>query len=181
MIRMKYLLFIGLLSCSGIGGAAMQKTIFSADVVASACHIMVNADNFDNSGRLTFGTYRKSMSMSVPSRDFSVQLYESGATVAGCSAFKVGSVVTLNFGNQGQLDEHGIVIHGDGDGIRMDVRALDSQSDYQGRLTINNHVVNYPSEFAMKGLFRFRVHPIFPPDVKAGPYHGALTFTVTYQ
>ncbi|ENC41678.1 K88 fimbrial A domain protein, partial [Escherichia coli P0299917.2] len=46
-----------------VGGgvnASVQKTVFSADVVASACHVVVDADSIGNSGRLTFGTYRKS-------------------------------------------------------------------------------------------------------------------------
>ncbi|ECQ4629294.1 fimbrial protein, partial [Salmonella enterica] len=28
---------------------------------------------------------------------------------------------------------------------------------------------------------RFRAQPVFPADVKAGEYNGALTFVVTYQ
>ncbi|MFI0496882.1 fimbrial protein, partial [Escherichia coli] len=67
-----------------------QKTIFSMDVVASTCHVVVEADSSGNSGRLTFGTYRRSTGASVPPRDLTVRLYESGATVQGCSAFKAG-------------------------------------------------------------------------------------------
>ena len=76
------------------------------DVVASACHV-VDADSTGNSGRLTFGTYRNVHGASVPPRDFTVRLYESGATVQGCSAFKAGQVATLDFGNPGQLDAGG--------------------------------------------------------------------------
>ncbi|EPA9819275.1 fimbrial protein [Escherichia coli] len=155
--------------------------VFSADVVASACHVVVNADNSGNSGRLTFGTYHKSTGIPVPPRDFTVRLYESGATVQGCSAFKAGQVATLDFGNPGQLDAEGVVTHGAGDGIRVDVRAVDTQADYRGRLTQDSHSVNYPVEFAAKGQFRFRTQPVFPTDVKAGEYTGALTFVVTYQ
>ncbi|ENC48338.1 K88 fimbrial A domain protein, partial [Escherichia coli P0299917.4] len=39
-----------------VGGgvnASVQKTVFSADVVASACHVVVDADSIGNSGRLT--------------------------------------------------------------------------------------------------------------------------------
>ncbi|EPV1154772.1 TPA: fimbrial protein, partial [Escherichia coli] len=75
--------------------AAIQRTVFTADIVASACHVVVDADSTGNSGRLTFGTYRKSTGGSVPPRDFTVRLYESGATVQGCSAFKAGQVATL--------------------------------------------------------------------------------------
>ncbi|WP_416371885.1 fimbrial protein [Escherichia coli] len=161
--------------------AAVQKTVFSADVVASACHVVVDADSTGNGGRLTFGTYRKSTGASVPSRDFTVRLYESGATVQGCSAFQAGQVATLDFGNPGQLDAGGVVTRGAGDGIRVDVRAVDVQADYRGRLTEDSHSVNYPVEFAAKGQFRFRAQPVFPANVKAGEYTGALTFVVTYQ
>ena len=158
-----------------------QKTIFSVDVVASTCHVVVDADSTGNSGRLTFGTYRKSTGASVPPRDFTVRLYESGATVQGCSAFKAGQVATLDFGNPGQLDAEGVVTRGAGKGIRVDVRAVDTQADYRGRLTLDRHSVNYPVEFAAKGQFRFRAQPVFPANVKAGEYSGALTFVVTYQ
>ncbi|HAH3058716.1 TPA: fimbrial protein, partial [Escherichia coli] len=131
--------------------AAVQKTVFSADVVASTCHVVVEADSSGNSGRLTFGTYRRSTGASVPPRDFTVRLYESGATVQGCSAFKAGQIATLDFGNPGQLDAGGVVTRGAGDGIRVDVRAVDTQADYRGRLTQDSHSVNYPVEFAAKG------------------------------
>ncbi|MXC93752.1 fimbrial protein, partial [Escherichia coli] len=70
---------------------------------------------------------------------------------------------------------------GAGDGIRVDVRAVDAQADYRGRLTQDSHSVNYPVKFAAKGQFRFRAQPVFPANVKAGEYTGALTFVVTYQ
>ncbi|MCN2058206.1 fimbrial protein [Escherichia coli] len=166
---------------SGFSHASVQKTVFSAEVVASACHVVVGADSSGNSGRLTFGTYRKSTGTPVPPRDFTVRLYESGASVQGCSAFLSGQVVTLDFGNPGQLDAGGVVTHGAGDGIRVDVRAVDPQADYRGRLTQDRHSVNYPVEFATKGQFRFRAQPVFPANVKAGEYSGALTFVVAYQ
>ncbi|MED9634476.1 fimbrial protein [Escherichia marmotae] len=166
---------------SEVIAAAVQKTVFTADVVASACHVVVDADSSGNSGRLTFGTYRKSTGTPVPSRDFTVRLYESGSTVQGCSAFLAGQIATLDFGNPGQLDAAGVVTRGAGDGIRVDVRAVDAQADYRDRLTQANHSVNYPVEFAARGQFRFRAQPEFPATVKAGEYYGALTFVVTYQ
>lgn len=180
---MRHLLLLTILLLGGSWGAqsAVQKTIFNADVVASACHVVVEADRSGNSGRLTFGTYRKSTRASVPPRDFTVRLYESGATVQGCSAFKAGQVATLDFGSPGQLDAGGVVTRGAGDGIRVDVRAVDTQADYRGRLTQGSHSVNYPVDFAARGQFRFRAQPVFPADVKAGEYAGALTFVVMYQ
>ncbi|ECG7009964.1 fimbrial protein, partial [Salmonella enterica subsp. enterica] len=118
------MLFLLLLAGGGLSHASVQKTLFSADVVASACHVVVDADSTGNSGRLTFGTYRKSTGASVPPRDFTVRLYETGATVQGCSAFLAGQIATLNFGNPGQLDGQGVVTRGAGDGIRIDVRAV---------------------------------------------------------
>ncbi|ATI65976.1 fimbrial protein [Edwardsiella tarda] len=162
-------------------GSGIQKTIFNVDVVASACHVRVEADGTGNSSRLMFGTYRKSTGVLVPPRDFTVRLYEQGATVQGCSAFRAGQVATLSFGNPGQLDAGGVVTRGAGDGIRVDVRAVDAEADYRGRLTLDNHSVNYPVDFAARGQFRFRAQPEFPKEVKAGEYSGALTFVVTYQ
>nr|WP_269803133.1 fimbrial protein [Escherichia coli] len=170
-----------LLAGGGFSHAAVQKTVFSADVVASACHVIVNADSSGNSSQLTFGTYRKSTGAPVPPRDFTVRLYESGATVEGCSALQAGQVAILDFGNPGQLDAGGVVTRGAGDGIRVDVRAVDTQADYRERLTQDNHSVKYPVDFAVRGQFRFRAQPVFPANVKAGEYSGALTFVVTYQ
>ncbi|SQM97435.1 K88 fimbrial protein A [Escherichia coli] len=166
---------------SGISQAAIQKTVFSADVVASSCHVVVEADRAGNSGQLTFNTYRKSTAAPVPPRDFTLRMYESGATVQGCSAFKAGQIATLDFGNPGQLDAGGVVTRGAGDGIRVDVQAVDPQADYRGRLTQGNNSINYPVEFAEKGQFRFRAQPVFPANVQAGEYTGALTFVVSYQ
>lgn len=102
------ILFLLLLAGGGLSHASVQKTLFSADVVASACHVVVDADG-TGSSRLTFGTYRKSSAAPVPPRDFTVRLYETGATVQGCSAFLAGQIATLNFGNPGQLDGQGVV------------------------------------------------------------------------
>nr|WP_097425610.1 type 1 fimbrial protein [Escherichia coli] len=176
----KYTLILALI-ISNTAEPHEQRVVFNADVVGSACHVVVDADSTGNSGRLTFGTYRKSTGAAVPPRDFTVRLYESGATVQGCSAFKAGQVVTLDFGNPGQLDAGGVVTHGAGEGIRVDVRAVDTQADYRGRLTQDSHSVNYPVDFAAKGQFRFRALPVFPENVKAGEFTGALTFVVTYQ
>ncbi|MFI0496920.1 fimbrial protein, partial [Escherichia coli] len=59
MKKLKGFIFL-LLVTEGFSHAAVQKTVFSADVVASACHVVVEADSSGNSGRLTFGTYRRS-------------------------------------------------------------------------------------------------------------------------
>lgn len=96
------ILFLLLLAGGGLSHASVQKTLFSADVVASACHVVVDADG-TGSSRLTFGTYRKSSAAPVPPRDFTVRLYETGATVQGCSAFLAGQIATLNFGNLPRL------------------------------------------------------------------------------
>ncbi|EGT5658724.1 type 1 fimbrial protein [Citrobacter braakii] len=179
MKKIHMLTLILLLECK-YSFASVQRTIFSADVVASACHVVVDVDG-NGSNRLTFGTYRKSMTDSVPSRNFTVRMYESGATVPGCSAFLSGQKASLDFGNPGQMDTVGVVTRGAGDGVRIDVNAVDVEADFRDRLTQGNNIVSYPVDFAAKGLFRFRAQPVFPADVKAGEYSGALTFVVTYK
>ncbi|UCQ57186.1 fimbrial protein [Edwardsiella piscicida] len=177
----KISLFIFLLwAGNGLSYAAVQRTLFSAEVVASACHVVVDVDGAGG-GRLTFDVYRKSSAAAVPPRDFSVRLYETGATVQGCSAFLAGDMATLDFGNPGQLDAAGVVTRGVGDGIRIDVRAVDAQANYRERLTLAHHAVSYPVDFAVRGQFRFRAQPLIPAEVTAGEYRGALTFVVTYQ
>lgn len=157
-----------------------QRVIFSADVVASACHIQVDADGAGNN-LLTFSPYRKSTGAAIPPRDFTIRLYESGATVQGCSAFLTGQVATLQFGNPGQLDDGGVVTRGAGEGVRIDVRAADGAADWRERLTGEHDRVNYPVDFAARGQFRFTAQPVFPSNVRAGEYDGALSFVVTYQ
>ncbi|ENF8269136.1 fimbrial protein [Salmonella enterica] len=179
----KYLpafIFLPFLVQAGVNSYSTQRVIFSADVVASACHVRVDADGAGNN-LLTFGTYSKATGATVPPRDFTIRLYESGATVQGCSAFLAGQVATLQFGNPGQLDAAGVVTRGAGDGIRVDVRAVDGQADWRPRLTAGHATVNYPVDFAARGQFRFTAQPVFPADVKAGEYTGALSFVVTYQ
>lgn len=180
IFRRNKTIFLFLLFLTDKAHTAVQKTIFTADVVASACHVVVDIDGAGSS-RMTFETYRKSSTSSILPREFTVRLYESGATIQGCSAFLAGQVAALDFGNPGQLDAAGVVTRGAGGGIRIDVRAVDGQANYHERLTQLNHVVSYPVDFAKQGQFRFSARPIFPNDVKAGEYSGALTFVVTYQ
>ncbi|HDJ8648372.1 TPA: fimbrial protein, partial [Escherichia coli] len=79
-IRAHICVFLFSLCGGGEAEASTQRIVFSADIVASACHVVVDADSNGNSGQLTFGTYRKSTGTPVPPRDFTVRLYESGAT-----------------------------------------------------------------------------------------------------
>ncbi len=53
----KYTLILALI-ISNTGEPHEQRGVFNADVVGSACHVVVDADSTGNSGRLTFGTYR---------------------------------------------------------------------------------------------------------------------------
>lgn len=157
-----------------------QRIIFSADIVASACHVVVDADGYGNN-QLTFGTYNKSIGNEVPAREFTLRLYEVGASVQGCSAFLTGKVASLQFGNTGQLERHGVVTKGAGDGIRIDVRAIDPQASYRDLLNDVNNSISYPVDFASKGQFRFLAKPIIPERVQTGEYSGALSFVITYH
>lgn len=174
------LIFVPLMAQASAGYFATWRVFFSADVVASACHVRVDADGTGNN-LLTFGTYSKSTAAAVPPREFTVRLFESGATVQGCSAFQAGRLATLQFGNPGQLDAGGVVTRGAGDGVRIAVKAVDGQADWRERITQEHSAVNYPVNFAAKGQLRFTAQPEFPASVGAGEYDGALTFVVTYQ
>lgn len=169
----------GFFSLSGYA-SNIQRTIITADVVASACHVSVGADG-SGQNSITFDTYHKSSGERIQPREFTIRMYETGATVLGCSAFLSGKQATLEFGNPGQLDSGGVVTRGAGDGIRIEVSGKDSQADYKGPITSDNRKINYPVDFAAKGQFRFKAQPLIPDNVKAGEYTGALSFIVTYQ
>lgn len=173
-------IFMPLIAQADVHVFPTQRVIFSADVVASACHVQVDADGAGNN-LLTFSPYRKSTGAAISPRDFTIRLYESGATVQGCSAFLTGQIATLQFGNPGQLDEGGVVTRGAGDGVRIEVRAADGVADWRERLTMGHDRVNYPINFAAQGQFRFTAQPVFPSNVRAGEYDGALSFVVIYQ
>lgn len=163
-----------------IANASIHRIFFNADVVASTCHAVVETDITGNN-LITFKTFRKSYDEPVMPRNFTIRLYESGSIIQGCSAFLAGQIATLQFGNPGQLDSGGVVTKGAGDGIRIDVRAKDSQADNRNRLTDHNSAVNYPVVFASNGQFNFEAKPIIPSDVRAGEYSGALSFVVIYN
>lgn len=160
--------------------ANVRRIIFNADVVASACHVVVDTGVIgDNT--LAFDIYRKSTGGVIPARKFTIRLYESGSSIQGCSAFLAGQLATLQFGSVGQLDSHGVVTQGAGDGIRIEVRAIDSQADYREHLTERRNTINYPITFASKGQFCFEAKPIIPADVNPGEYSGALSFIISYH
>lgn len=179
-ILLLLLSFIPIYSQGAIQNTNSQKNIFTATVVASSCHIRIDADGFDNN-LLTFGTFHKSSGTLVAPRTFTVNLLETGATLPGCSAFLTGHIASMKFGNPGQLDSAGVVTRGAGDGVRIYVQAIDTQADYRGRLTDKHDSINYPTDFAAKGLFRFRAKPVMPDTVLPGSYSGALAFVVTWQ
>lgn len=178
-----FILLITSLALSGTinaGPLNLQRVIFSADVVASTCHVRVDADGSGNNV-LTFATFNKSSATAVPPREFIIRMYESGATLAGCSAFLAGRLASVQFGNPGQLDAGGVVTHGAGEGVRIAVQAVDPQADWRGPLSASRDRVNYPAAFAAQGQLRFSAQPQFPTTVNAGEYSGALAFVVTYQ
>ncbi|EHZ6521435.1 fimbrial protein, partial [Salmonella enterica] len=105
------MIFLPFLAQAEIKKISTQRAIFTATVVASACHVRVDADGVGNN-RLTFGTYRKSTGADVPPRNFTLRVTETGATLPGCSAFLAGQIATLQFGNPGQLDAGGVVTRG---------------------------------------------------------------------
>ena len=177
---MHLFIFMSFITQANTSSFPMQRIIFSADIVASACHVRVDADGTRNN-LLSFPPYNKSTRQAVQPRDFVVRLYESGATTQGCSAFLVGKIATLKFGNPGQLDSGGVITRGAGDGVRIDIRAIDGQADWHERLTGERDRVNYPVKFASQGQFRFSAQPLFPSNVRAGEYNGSLSFVVTYQ
>lgn len=173
-------IFLPLMVQAEVKNFPIRHVIFNANIVASACHVRVDADGIGNN-LLTFATYNKSTMTAVAPSLFTINLFESGASIQGCSAFRVGQIATLQFGNPGQTDAAGVITRGAGDGVRIVIRAADNQADWRESITSEHDAVNYPVDFAVRGLFRFTAQPIFPAGVRAGEYDGVLSFVVTYQ
>ncbi|MFQ2048365.1 fimbrial protein [Aeromonas veronii] len=157
-----------------------QRTVLNATAVASVCRVVVDADGIGNH-RLSFGVYNKALGGEVPAKDFTLWLYEEGATVPGCSAFTVAPLASVAFGDPGQLDDGGVVTRGAGERVRIDVRATDEQASYRGPLTAQYRQVQYPSGFAADGRLAFRAKPVNVAQANAGEYRGTLSFVVSYH
>lgn len=171
---------ISLQAAAGTGRSITQNTILHGIAVASSCRVMVDAAGTRNN-QIAFGTYNKSTAEDSPVRTFTLRLYEDGSTVPGCSAFQVSPISIISFGNDGQLDEQGVVTRGAGDGIRIDVRAVDIEASSKKRVTIHNDTIEYPSEFASKGKIIFSAKPLNLEKAEAGEYRGTLSFVISYQ
>lgn len=157
-----------------------QTTKIDGIAVASACQVKID-NGYNKTNQVAFDIYDKSNAMEVSARPFTLWLYEEGSSIPGCSAFMVSSRATVSFGNPGQLDELGVVTRGAGNGVRIDIRALDEQADYRGKISLNSKDINYPSEFASSGKFVYSAKPVNLERAVAGEYRGTLTFVVTYQ
>ncbi|HCR3451319.1 TPA: fimbrial protein [Citrobacter werkmanii] len=150
-------------------------------LVASACRVEVNGRQGDT--LVTFPEYSKGLRNTITPEEILIRLYDDGATVAGCSAFRAGSLVRISFGNPGQLDAGGVVTTGAGDRIRIQVSALDNQASHKNTITdaAERSSVTYPVDFAARGLLRFAAVPTGLGDAQAGEYTGELAFVISYE
>lgn len=157
-----------------------QRVVLHAVAVASACRVVVEGDSMGNN-RLSLGVYNKATGDLPTALPLTFWLYEDGATVPGCSAFRVSPLATVQFGNTGQLDEGGVITRGAGDRVRVDIRAADPQADYRGAVTSQTSRVNYPSDFAALGKLSFMAKAVALEQASAGEYRGTLSFVVSYN
>lgn len=157
-----------------------QRLVVNATAVASACRVVVEADGLGNN-QLSLGVYNKALGGEAQAKRFTLWMYEEGATVPGCSAFMVGPYASVEFGNPGQLDDAGVMTRGAGDQVRIDVRAIDEQADYRGRLNASQRSVKYPASFAAQGQLGFEARPLNVEHASAGEYRGTLSFVVSYH
>lgn len=173
-------LFLILPSWSAEQMLLRSRVNINAQVVASSCRVVVQADGMNNS-TLSLGTYNKATGAGGEAKPFSIWLFEDGSMSVGCSALLVGAIATVRFGNSGQLDDGGVVTRGAGDGVRVEVRALDSEADFRDAITLSADSVRYPVDFAAKGVLRFQAQPVYLDKSQVGQYSGSLAFVVSYQ
>lgn len=158
------------------------RIVMDGSLVAAACRVEVNGRHGD--AQVTFPEYSKGLRNTIAPEEILIRLYDDGATVAGCSAFRVGSLVRISFGNTGQLDEHGVVTAGTaGDRIRILVSALDNQASHKNTITDapERSSVTYPVDFAARGLLRFAAVPSGLDNAQPGEYAGQLAFVISYE
>lgn len=157
-----------------------SSIILDAIIVASTCSVVV--ESTDRGGHLTFPVYDKSVgAQTLQPMDFSLVVYEENDSTPGCSAFDVGSTVSIQFGDAGQLDAQGVVTIGAGDAIRVAVQAVDREAGYQGVLNEMKNTVTYDAKFAVAGEFKYQAWLMNIEHAQAGEYQGSLSFLVTYQ
>lgn len=162
-----------------------KRVSVEAVVVSSACSVSIDGGSGARSNQISFGQYNKSLRSGVLSRDFSIKLFERGATTPGCSAFLAGSgLVSLNFGydSPGQLDAEGVVTTGVGSGVRILVSSTDSgEASSLAPITSSNKVIRYSTAFATRGVFGFNAQVKGLDRAKAGDYRGKLSVMVSYK
>lgn len=176
-----------LLTLTGLSSVQAAVPLFSTRIVmdgslvAAACRVEINGKSGD--ALVSFPEYNKALRNTIAPEEILIRLYDDGATVAGCSAFRAGKLVRISFGNPGQLDEHGVVTAGAGDRVRIHVSALDNQASHKNTITDapDRSVVTYPVTFAAQGQLRFAAVPSGLDNAEAGEYTGQLAFVITYE
>ncbi|EOA8958781.1 fimbrial protein [Vibrio harveyi] len=184
-MKKQCILLIGILSAASV--YANTEVLFkhqfdiSGVVVASSCSVTVESGT-SKRGLINFGQYNQSKSEGDLTQPFSVKLYEPGSSTPGCSAFWAGSrLVTLKFGDQGQLDARGVVTRGAGDDIRIAITSTDREASNQDVISSKNSVLAYPQDFATKGVFGFSAKAEGLDSAMPGDYRGSLSLVVSYK
>ncbi|WP_336285919.1 fimbrial protein [Citrobacter arsenatis] len=157
------------------------RVVMEGELVASACRVEVNGRAGGN--QVTFPEYSRGLKNTIPPQEIQLRLFDDGATVQGCSAFRAGKLVRMTFGNAGQLDARGVVTSGAGDQVRIQVRALDAEASHRNIITStgDENQVTWPVGFAAQGLLRFEAVPAGLENAQAGQYSGQLSFVLTYE
>jgi len=152
--------------------------------VSSACSVTIESGSSQN-GIVDFGIYDKSAQIGTVNEYFSLNIRESGSNSNGCSAFKAGNnLVTVSFGDSGnnQLDDEGVITHGAGDGVRIEIVATDkNEASSLKPITINNNHIQYKQAFALNGKFNYMATAKHLDSASVGDYYGSLSVVFTYK
>ncbi|MGL5236688.1 MAG: fimbrial protein [Plesiomonas shigelloides] len=184
---MRYIISILLIFSEGLFAAENiinTRTELEGTVVSSVCSIAIEGDR-GRLGVIDLGQYNQATHQGSGGKTFWLKLYEEGATLPGCDAFLAGGdKVTLTFGDKNlqQLDARGVITRGAGDGVRLRISSLDANNVSSVEpLTFIHQTLSYPTSFAAKGVFGFRVQPTGLNLAKAGVYQGELSVVVSYK
>lgn len=160
------------------------RTELDGTVVSSVCSLVIEGDR-GRLGVIDLGQYNQATRQGAEGKNFWLKLYEEGASLPGCDAFLAGGdKVTLTFGDKSvqQLDARGVITRGAGDNVRLRISSLDANNVSSVEpLTFTHQTLSYPTSFAAKGVFGFRVQPIGLDLARSGVYQGELSVVVSYK
>ncbi|WP_028774749.1 hypothetical protein [Shewanella waksmanii] len=160
----------------------VKNTVFQGVLGTSQCSVKVVNDSGAESSLINFGNYHLGRGSGELEKEFTIKVLQFNSAQKGCDAFLVGNTnVNVTFGNQGQMDNLGVITTGAGGNIRIQIFPLDSEASSIDAITSSNDSIYYPAEFVTDGELRFKAKTLGLQNAQAGEYRGAVSVNIIYN